>query len=198
MIKLNVHEAKTHLSRYLARLKKGQTILLCRRNTPVAEIRPLPSMPEKPRPIGLAKEKFHVPPSFFEPLPKEIINDFRGGAARSCYSTPVRFFGLFLFGFGVGDCGQTRAQSPAFAGSTRPVHPVAAHAPRHPAAAAGGRGGVTAFPFARAPPGPLRPHDGMPGRCPRPGPAHTGRGDTPVSGADGLVTSVVRLKYLYI
>ena len=81
MIKLNVHEAKTHLSRYLARLKKGQTILLCRRNTPVAEIRPLPSMPEKPRPIGLAKEKFHVPPSFFEPLTKEIINDFRGGAA---------------------------------------------------------------------------------------------------------------------
>ncbi len=81
MIKLNVHEAKTHLSRYLARLKKGQTILLCRRNTPVAEIKPLPTPPGKPRPIGLAKDKFQVPPSFFEPLPDEIIDSFRGGAA---------------------------------------------------------------------------------------------------------------------
>ncbi len=81
MIKLNIHEAKTNLSRYLAKLKKGQTILLCHRDKPVAEIRPLPSAPKKPRPIGLAKEKFHVPPSFFEPLPEEIINDFRSGAA---------------------------------------------------------------------------------------------------------------------
>ena len=81
MIKLNVHEAKTHLSRYLAKLKKGQTILLCRRNTPVAEIRPLPAVPEKPRPVGLAKGKFHVPASFFKPLPEEIVNAFRGDAA---------------------------------------------------------------------------------------------------------------------
>lgn len=78
MIKLNVHEAKTHLSRYLARLKKGQSILLCRRNTPVAEIKPLPIPPDKPRPIGLAKGKFRVPPGFFEPLPNEIIDSFRG------------------------------------------------------------------------------------------------------------------------
>ena len=81
MIKLNVHEAKTHLSRYLAKLKKGQTILLCRRNTPVAEIRPLPAVPEKPRPIGLAKGKFRVPASFFEPLPEEIIKAFHGDTA---------------------------------------------------------------------------------------------------------------------
>jgi antitoxin (DNA-binding transcriptional repressor) of toxin-antitoxin stability system len=81
MIKLNVHEAKTHLSRYLAKLKKGQTILLCRRNTPVAEIRPLPAAPEKPRPIGLAKGKFRVPAGFFEPLPQEIINAFHDDAA---------------------------------------------------------------------------------------------------------------------
>jgi antitoxin (DNA-binding transcriptional repressor) of toxin-antitoxin stability system len=81
MIKLNVHEAKTHLSRYLAKLKKGQTILLCRRNTPVAEIRALPTAPEKPRPIGLAKGKFRVPANFFEPLPEEIINAFHDDAA---------------------------------------------------------------------------------------------------------------------
>jgi antitoxin (DNA-binding transcriptional repressor) of toxin-antitoxin stability system len=42
MIKLNIHEAKTHLSRYLSRLAKGETITLCKRNVPIAEIRPIP------------------------------------------------------------------------------------------------------------------------------------------------------------
>ncbi|MDH4194216.1 MAG: type II toxin-antitoxin system prevent-host-death family antitoxin, partial [Nitrospirota bacterium] len=43
MIKLNIHEAKTHLSRYLDKLKKGETIILCKHNEPVAEIRGLPA-----------------------------------------------------------------------------------------------------------------------------------------------------------
>jgi len=35
MIKLNVHEAKTHLSEYFAKLKQGETIVLCKRNRPI-------------------------------------------------------------------------------------------------------------------------------------------------------------------
>ena len=35
MIQLNVHEAKTHLSRYLADLERGETIIICRRNRPL-------------------------------------------------------------------------------------------------------------------------------------------------------------------
>jgi antitoxin (DNA-binding transcriptional repressor) of toxin-antitoxin stability system len=72
MIKLNVNEAKTHLSRYLPRLARGETIVLCKRNVPIAEIRPLPSSRDKKRPIGLAKGTASLPPSFFEPLPPEI------------------------------------------------------------------------------------------------------------------------------
>jgi antitoxin (DNA-binding transcriptional repressor) of toxin-antitoxin stability system len=78
MIKLNVHEAKTHLSRYLERLERGETIILCRRNIPIAEIRPLPRPRRTKRPIGLAKGKFKVPPGFFEPLPAELIDAFHG------------------------------------------------------------------------------------------------------------------------
>lgn len=78
MIKLNIHEAKTHLSKYLAKLEKGETILLCRRNIPIAEIRPLPPESKKPRPIGLGKGKFKVPPSFFDPLPDDLIDAFEG------------------------------------------------------------------------------------------------------------------------
>ena len=78
MIKLNIHEAKTHLSRYLDKLKKGETIILCKHNEPVAEIRGLPSPPLRKRPIGLAKGLLTIPASFFEPLPDELLNAFSG------------------------------------------------------------------------------------------------------------------------
>jgi antitoxin (DNA-binding transcriptional repressor) of toxin-antitoxin stability system len=76
MIKLNIHQAKTHLSRYLARLKAGETLVICKRNTPIAEIRALPAPAKKPRPLGLAKGKVQIHPSFFDPLPDDIIAAF--------------------------------------------------------------------------------------------------------------------------
>jgi len=78
MIRLNIHEAKTHLSRYLKRLAKGEHIVLCLRNVPIAEIRPLPARETKPRPIGLARGRFTVPLSFFEPLPDDLLKAFEG------------------------------------------------------------------------------------------------------------------------
>ncbi|MCP4665799.1 MAG: type II toxin-antitoxin system Phd/YefM family antitoxin [Deltaproteobacteria bacterium] len=80
MIKLNIHEAKTHLSRYLKRIGQGETIILCKRNVPIAEIRPIPPERKSERPIGLAKGAFEVPPEFFRPLPEEIVEAFHGGA----------------------------------------------------------------------------------------------------------------------
>ncbi len=77
MIKLNVHEAKTHLSRYLAKLEEGEVIILCRRNVPIAEIRGIPRQQQE-RPIGLAKGEFEVADEFFAPLPAEIIESFEG------------------------------------------------------------------------------------------------------------------------
>jgi antitoxin (DNA-binding transcriptional repressor) of toxin-antitoxin stability system len=81
MIKLNINEVKTHLSRYLDLLAKGEKILLCKRNVPIAEIRPLPQERTSQRPIGLARGTFEVPPSFFEPLPDELTAAFRGEQA---------------------------------------------------------------------------------------------------------------------
>lgn len=78
MMKLNIHEAKTHLSKYLAKLKAGERILLCRRNQPVAEITPLPEASARPRRIGLCKGQFTVPSTFFDPLPDELLDAFDG------------------------------------------------------------------------------------------------------------------------
>ena len=60
MIRINIHDAKTHLSRYVERLLRGEVIVLCRRNVPIAEIRPLPRPQRGKRPIGLAKGGEHI------------------------------------------------------------------------------------------------------------------------------------------
>ena len=78
MIKVNVHEAKTHLSRYLDQVEAGETVILCRHNRPVAEIRPLPKEPKRKPVWGTDKGKFTVGPEFFEPLPDEILRAFNG------------------------------------------------------------------------------------------------------------------------
>jgi len=78
MIVLNVHEAKTHLSKYLERVAKGETIVLAKRNVPIAEIRPLARLRKTKRRIGLAKGKFRVPRAFFEPLPDALLDAFEG------------------------------------------------------------------------------------------------------------------------
>jgi antitoxin (DNA-binding transcriptional repressor) of toxin-antitoxin stability system len=78
MIRLNIHEAKTHLSKYLGKLANGETIILCKRNIPIAEIKPIRPHRERKRPIGLAKGEFKLTPEFFEPLPDEILTAFNG------------------------------------------------------------------------------------------------------------------------
>ena len=76
MIHLNIHEAKTHLSKYLERLEQGEVIILCRRNQPVAEIRGLPKGRKEPRPVGKFQGVLQVPASFFDPLPGDLLDAF--------------------------------------------------------------------------------------------------------------------------
>ena len=82
MIRLNIHEAKTHLSKYLRRLKKGETITLCERNVPIAEIRPIAQPLRGKRPIGLYKGKFIVPAGFQDPLPDWLLDAFEGKESK--------------------------------------------------------------------------------------------------------------------
>ncbi|MBI5696441.1 MAG: type II toxin-antitoxin system Phd/YefM family antitoxin [Nitrospirae bacterium] len=78
MIKVNIKEASSHLSRYVDGLRDGDSILLCKRNQPVAEIRPVSTLSGEPRPIGLGKDVFQVPDSFFEELPDDVVAMFNG------------------------------------------------------------------------------------------------------------------------
>lgn len=76
--RVNIHDAKTNLSRYLAELEPGDGLLLCNRNRPVAELRTLRKRNVREPRIGAAKGEFVVPDSFFEPLPDELLKAFRG------------------------------------------------------------------------------------------------------------------------
>lgn len=66
MTAINLHEAKARLSHYARRVKAGETIVLCNRNKPFAEIRPLPGTVAKKRRLGLMKGTCHVGNEFFE------------------------------------------------------------------------------------------------------------------------------------
>lgn len=76
MIRINIHEAKVHLSRYLKRLARGEVVVICKRNVPVAELRPIPPRRATRRRMGLDEGKVTIPPEFYEPLPAELLEAF--------------------------------------------------------------------------------------------------------------------------
>lgn len=80
MIKLNIHEAKTHLSEHLERLESGaeQVVVICRRNVPIAELRAIPRRPKTRRSLFKRDPRFEFPDSFFEPLPEHVLDGFEG------------------------------------------------------------------------------------------------------------------------
>jgi antitoxin (DNA-binding transcriptional repressor) of toxin-antitoxin stability system len=80
MLKVNIQEAKTHLSRHLERLERGEVdvVVICRRNEPVAELRVVPPRRVGPRPILSPDPRFSLSPSFFEPLPADLVAALEG------------------------------------------------------------------------------------------------------------------------
>jgi len=77
MKKVNIYEAKTHFSALVDRVAGGETIQICRRKVPAAELRPVPKPRRTRRPIGLLPG-FTVPKAFFEPLPDDLVAAFEG------------------------------------------------------------------------------------------------------------------------
>jgi len=74
-MEVNIHEAKTHLSRLLERVAMGEEVIIAKAGKPVAKLVSISSKPKK-RIIGNAKGEFVVPDDFNDPLPKEIEDLF--------------------------------------------------------------------------------------------------------------------------
>lgn len=74
MEQVNIHEAKTQLSRLLERVEAGEEIIIARSGTPVARLVSLPA--KSPRKPGSAKGQVVLTEAFFEPLPEDMLEAF--------------------------------------------------------------------------------------------------------------------------
>ena len=81
MKKVNVFEVKARLSEYLDLVEQGEQVVICRRNRPVAELRPVATVRSTDRPLG--GMQIDVPESFFEPLPRDFEEAFYPAASGS-------------------------------------------------------------------------------------------------------------------
>jgi prevent-host-death family protein len=79
MIKVNIHEAKARLSEYLEAAGRGERVVICKRNEPVAELTAIEKKRTEPRPFGLGKGTFKIGPEFFEPMPDDFLDAFYNG-----------------------------------------------------------------------------------------------------------------------
>jgi len=66
---VNIHEAKTHLSRLVERVEAGEEITIARAGRPVARLVPVKRNAE-PRRLGLWKGQIVIGPDFDDPLPE--------------------------------------------------------------------------------------------------------------------------------
>lgn len=77
---VNVHAAKTHLSRLLQRVEAGEEIVIGRAGRPIARIVPYVEVPRR-RWFGAMKDEIRILPGFHE-LDAEIARDFEDSLAR--------------------------------------------------------------------------------------------------------------------
>jgi len=66
---VTIHKAKTDLSKLIARVEKGEEVVIARGRTPVARLVPI-DKPKSKRQFGSMKGKIKVTEAFFEPLPE--------------------------------------------------------------------------------------------------------------------------------
>ncbi len=74
MPKYNVHEAKTHLSKLLARVAAGEEVIIAKSGVPVARLVPAVLLQE--RPLGTEKGRVFVADDFDAPLPEKLLKAF--------------------------------------------------------------------------------------------------------------------------
>lgn len=74
---VNMHEAKTHFSKLIERVMRGEEITIAKAGKPVAKLVPI----EKSKPVrrfGLLKGKIKIAPGFDDPLPDDVLAAFEG------------------------------------------------------------------------------------------------------------------------
>jgi prevent-host-death family protein len=74
---VNIHDAKTHLSRIVDEVAAGAEVIIAKAGKPMARLIPI-SVPVRQKRLGLLKGKIKVPDDFNAPLDDEVVASFEG------------------------------------------------------------------------------------------------------------------------
>ena len=74
-MQVNIHEAKTNLSRLLSQVEKGEEIIIAKAGKPIALLTKFSEEKHK-RKLGRDSGLFEVPEDFDEPLSEDILKTF--------------------------------------------------------------------------------------------------------------------------
>ncbi len=75
MKSVNIHEAKTHLSRLIELVELGEPVVIARNGKPIAKLVPFRAESRQP---GRLKGKIRIGAEFDDPLPEALAAAFRG------------------------------------------------------------------------------------------------------------------------
>ena len=75
---VNVHEAKTHLSNLLARVAKGEEVVIAKAGRPVARLVPVVKARRMDQLLGVDKGRIWIARDFTAPLPEDVLAAFEG------------------------------------------------------------------------------------------------------------------------
>ncbi|MCH7941936.1 MAG: type II toxin-antitoxin system Phd/YefM family antitoxin, partial [Proteobacteria bacterium] len=74
---VNMHEAKTHFSKLIERVRRGEEIIVAKAGKPVAKLLPI-AQGAQVRVPGSARGKITMADDFEAPLPDDILGSFEG------------------------------------------------------------------------------------------------------------------------
>lgn len=74
---INIHEAKTHLSRLVEVVAAGEEVIIAKAGKPMARLVSLAAPPRR-RKLGLLAGKMIIPDDFDAPLPEDVLASFEG------------------------------------------------------------------------------------------------------------------------
>jgi prevent-host-death family protein len=74
---INIHEAKTHLSRIVDEVAAGSEVIIAKSGKPMARLIPLAGT-RRAKKLGLLKGKIKVPDDFNAPMTPDELADFEG------------------------------------------------------------------------------------------------------------------------
>jgi prevent-host-death family protein len=72
---INIHEAKTHLSRIIDEVAAGREVIIAKAGKPMARLVPFVGL-ARPKKLGLLKGKLEVPDDFNRPLSESELAEF--------------------------------------------------------------------------------------------------------------------------